>query len=556
VATCVTASNTAQQLLDSYKSKSGGVEAIFPVVTYADGASNLVKLSPRPTMGGANLIIGPDRKYVDPNAWNNADTLIYYATRALGVKTFALTTSAVNGSITRSPNQSTYDSASTVALTAVPSSGFAFSGWSGDTTATSNPLSVSMVKAKNIVAEFRAIPQYGLTITASGGTVTKTPDASTYDSASVVKLSATALAGYTFTGWSGDTTASGSSLSVTMTQAKNITANFTKVTQFALTVQAVNGTVVKSPSAELYDSSATVTLTATPNAGFLFTGWSDDATGINNPLTLTMNQAKSVTAVFTAITYDTLNRSENLVEKAAWDSYTDGSSTSLIDSSGIVSDNGIAVTFTLGSKDTCWGAMDALFDLDLEGANYVKVVYKSSRGMVMSLNDSVLSESGESFGVNLPVASDWSTKVIKIDNTVFKQPSGATSAALSLSQIKSIGFYPGSLDYSVSTGGTTTVAIRELVVYGKGALMKDVAVLARPKSLNSVGISVSGRQLSLSGVPMGTSVALYSITGRQIYTAQTVGNGTVDLSPYPAGAYVLVLDGVGCHMKRQIMVER
>jgi len=83
VATCVTSNNTAQQLIDSYTSKSGGVVPLFPVVTYQNGANNLVTLSPRPNMGGANLILGPDRKYIDPNAWNSADTLIYYIQKAL-----------------------------------------------------------------------------------------------------------------------------------------------------------------------------------------------------------------------------------------------------------------------------------------------------------------------------------------------------------------------------------------------------------------------------------------------------------------------------------------
>lgn len=75
---------------------------------------------------------------------------------------------------------------------------------------------------------------------------------------------------------------------------------------YALTVTAVNGTVTSSPAgincpvdcAESLDEAATITLHATPNVGYRFIGWSGSATGNLNPLTVTMNGNKSMTAVF------------------------------------------------------------------------------------------------------------------------------------------------------------------------------------------------------------------------------------------------------------------
>jgi uncharacterized repeat protein (TIGR02543 family) len=46
------------------------------------------------------------------------------------------------------------------------------------------------------------------------------------------------------------------------------------------------------------------TLTATPNTGYLFTGWSGDATGATNPLTITVDAAKTITANFIKDTSD------------------------------------------------------------------------------------------------------------------------------------------------------------------------------------------------------------------------------------------------------------
>ena len=61
-----------------------------------------------------------------------------------------------------------------------------------------------------------------------------------------------------------------------------------------------SGTVTKSPNAATYASGSTVSLTAAPAVGFTFTGWSGDATGTANPLSVTMNDNKSVMATFTA----------------------------------------------------------------------------------------------------------------------------------------------------------------------------------------------------------------------------------------------------------------
>jgi len=60
------------------------------------------------------------------------------------------------------------------------------------------------------------------------------------------------------------------------------------------------GTV--TPSGETWhNSGATVQVTATPNSGYNFSGWSGDASGTANPLTITMSGRRSVTASFSAI---------------------------------------------------------------------------------------------------------------------------------------------------------------------------------------------------------------------------------------------------------------
>lgn len=47
-----------------------------------------------------------------------------------------------------------------------------------------------------------------------------------------------------------------------------------------------------------YEEGSIVTLTATPNTGWVFSKWEGDETGVSNPITVTMDANKAITAVF------------------------------------------------------------------------------------------------------------------------------------------------------------------------------------------------------------------------------------------------------------------
>jgi hypothetical protein len=61
------------------------------------------------------------------------------------------------------------------------------------------------------------------------------------------------------------------------------------------------GSGVISPAGGSYASGAVVTLTATPNTGSTFVGWSGDCSGVSSTCTLTMNSNKSATATFNTL---------------------------------------------------------------------------------------------------------------------------------------------------------------------------------------------------------------------------------------------------------------
>jgi hypothetical protein len=59
------------------------------------------------------------------------------------------------------------------------------------------------------------------------------------------------------------------------------------------------GTITRSPDQTRYTSDSSVTLTANPESGYVFTRWEGDLTGSANPTTILMNGDKAVAAVFT-----------------------------------------------------------------------------------------------------------------------------------------------------------------------------------------------------------------------------------------------------------------
>ena len=65
-----------------------------------------------------------------------------------------------------------------------------------------------------------------------------------------------------------------------------------------LTTQAVNGTIVRNPAQSSYSCGDVVTLTAQPDAGATFVGWSGALSGTANPASVTINADTTVTANF------------------------------------------------------------------------------------------------------------------------------------------------------------------------------------------------------------------------------------------------------------------
>jgi uncharacterized repeat protein (TIGR02543 family) len=151
------------------------------------------------------------------------------------------------------------------------------------------------------------------------GSVQLNPPGGIYEEGTVVQLKATAAPGWEFSDWSGDITGSVNPITITMDDDKTVTANFEPVVvpKFTLTTKIVgNGDLVLDPPGGIYEEGTVVQMNATAAAEWEFSGWTGDRSGSDNPITITMDTDKSVTANFISLSY---------VYSEVFDTYTVGS---------------------------------------------------------------------------------------------------------------------------------------------------------------------------------------------------------------------------------------
>ncbi|MDO8947551.1 MAG: choice-of-anchor Q domain-containing protein, partial [Desulfocapsaceae bacterium] len=126
-----------------------------------------------------------------------------------------------------------------------------------------------------------------------------------------VTLTATPGLETVFNGWSGACSGSGDCI-VSMDQARSVTATFTLNTYLLSVTKdgTGSGSVASSPvgidcgsdCSQVYDYNTLLTLSATPESGSTFAGWSGACTGTED-CDVTVDQIRSVTATFTLNQY-------------------------------------------------------------------------------------------------------------------------------------------------------------------------------------------------------------------------------------------------------------
>jgi Tfp pilus assembly protein FimT len=178
-----------------------------------------------------------------------------------------------------------------------------FDGWSGGLVGNENPDTIIVVSDTSITATFTQT-QFVLTRNVVGsGSIVADPDSATYSFGDTVVVTAVPDPGWMFDGWSGGLVGNENPDTIIVVSDTSITATFTQ-TQFVVTRNVVgSGSIVADPDSASYVYGDTVVVTAVPDPGWMFDGWSGGLVGNENPDTIIVASDTSITATFTQTQY-------------------------------------------------------------------------------------------------------------------------------------------------------------------------------------------------------------------------------------------------------------
>lgn len=200
-----------------------------------------------------------------------------------------------------------YADGETVTMTATSNAGYSFVSWTenGFLVSNSPSFSFSIASDRNLVANFALGQTYLVTTTAApiaGGTATGGGSVVAGTNATVMAM---ANAGYAFTNWTreGVVVSNEASYTFQVTAAAALVANFTAVggggnrTISTTSSPAAGGATTGGGQ---FADGASVTVSATPNAGYLFKRWQVNGNSVSTSAnyTFTVNGDRALTAKF------------------------------------------------------------------------------------------------------------------------------------------------------------------------------------------------------------------------------------------------------------------
>lgn len=175
--------------------------------------------------------------------------------------------------------------------TATPNAGFAFLNWTdnGTIVSTNSSYTLAMDVNHSLVANF--VPVFTVTTSAApiaGGT---TSGGGSFNGGANVSVIATPNAGYVFTNWSegGLVVSSNATFTFAAASDRDLVANFALGTSYTITTASAPVAGGSTTGGASYASGASVTVTATPNAGYNFVNWTQNGTEVSTTASYTFN---------------------------------------------------------------------------------------------------------------------------------------------------------------------------------------------------------------------------------------------------------------------------
>jgi hypothetical protein len=204
-----------------------------------------------------------------------------------------------------------FNSGSSVTVTATANAGYTFANWTENGTAVSTNASYTFTISGNrtLIANFSVVPppQYTVTLSSNPAVGGTTSGSGPFNSGSSVTVTATANAGYTFTNWTENGIVLTSSISYQFPISGNRTlvANFSAVppTQYTVTLSSIPLAGGTTSGSGPFNSGSSVTVTATANAGYTFTNWTENGIVLTSSISyqFTISGNRTLVANFTSV---------------------------------------------------------------------------------------------------------------------------------------------------------------------------------------------------------------------------------------------------------------
>ncbi len=243
---------------------------------------------------------------VNPDVSKNYTLLVAAAGAALPPTSYLDTATSPAGSgITT--GDGAYDPGASVTVTASAMPGYRFSNWTdnGKVVSTMESHTFNIDVNHSLIANFIVdVPQWTMTVSASPAASGTISGGGLVDDGSNVTLTATPAAGYSFSKWeeNGAQVSTSASYTFAATADRTLVAVFVTIPTFAVSIssnQAAWGTTTGGGS---YNGGSSVTVTATPADGYVFSKWTvgGNQVSASASYTFTITANKTLVANFIA----------------------------------------------------------------------------------------------------------------------------------------------------------------------------------------------------------------------------------------------------------------
>jgi len=184
-------------------------------------------------------------------------------------KTYTLATTVIGqGSVVRDPDREEYTHGETVQLTAIPSTGWNFTGWSEDLSGTANPANITMDSNKTVTATF-TIKKYTIAVSANPPAAGSVSGGGNYTHGDTVNLLVTPNEGYEFVNWTenGVQVSADTTYSFTATSNRTLAANFRLKTYTITSAAGAGGNITPLGNVNVTHGSNQA-FSISPNSGY------------------------------------------------------------------------------------------------------------------------------------------------------------------------------------------------------------------------------------------------------------------------------------------------